>query len=205
MSEPVPALLSACQAGEAVALSRTPAPLVSDRATLVEQAREIGIRVERFPPSAVLGPWFRPVSRPTASRFRLRCPPRRVPGTSGSTPSAPGPDPVVVLEAPHRIRATLAELLSTVGDRRVAIARSHQGPQEVGPSLTRRSTRCTHRVGVHDLCPRATSRCPRIGRPPLGRVPLVTVRRPFSTRAVAALPALPPPAARGMPHSSESC
>ena len=122
----VPALLARLQAGEAVALvTDAGTPLVSDPgATLVEQAREIGIRVEAIPgPSAVLAALVSSGLSADSFTFAGFVPAKASARTSWLDAIAAEPRPVVFFEAPHRIRATLAELLSTVGDRRVAIAR----------------------------------------------------------------------------------
>ena len=122
----VPALLARLQAGEAVALvTDAGTPLVSDPgATMVEQAREIGIRVEAIPgASAVLAALVSSGLSADSFTFAGFVPAKASARTSWLDAIAAEPRPVVFFEAPHRIRATLAELLSTVGDRRVAIAR----------------------------------------------------------------------------------
>lgn len=122
----VPALLARLQAGSPVALvTDAGTPLVSDPgALLVERARSAGIRVEAVPgASAVLAALVSSGLATDSFTF------------AGFTPSgararhawletlAAEPRPVVFFEAPHRIRATLTELLAVAGDRRVTLAR----------------------------------------------------------------------------------
>jgi 16S rRNA (cytidine1402-2'-O)-methyltransferase len=122
----IPALLARLQAGQAVALvTDAGTPLVSDPgATLVAQARAGGIRVEAIPgPSAVLAALVS--SGLSADSFTFAgFPPSRAQARKGWVEAiAAEPRPVVFFEAPHRIRATLGDLLAAAGSRQVAIAR----------------------------------------------------------------------------------
>jgi 16S rRNA (cytidine1402-2'-O)-methyltransferase len=121
-----PALVARLTRGESVALvSDAGTPVVSDPgAQLVAAAHAAGIRVEPIPgPSAVLaavsasgfgGEGFLFLGFPPA-----RAEPRRkwLSGLTGET------RPLVLYEAPHRIRDTLADLQAILGDRTIAIGR----------------------------------------------------------------------------------
>jgi 16S rRNA (cytidine1402-2'-O)-methyltransferase len=113
-------------AGESIALvSDAGTPIISDPGEgLVAAARDAGVRVESIPgPSAV-------IASIAASGFATReftflgFPPSRSKDRTGwLADAAAHPRLVIFFEAPHRLRATLAELLSVAGDRRIGIAR----------------------------------------------------------------------------------
>jgi 16S rRNA (cytidine1402-2'-O)-methyltransferase len=120
------ALLTRLEAGESVALvSDAGTPVVSDPGTdLVAAAHVAGIRVEPIPgPSAALAALS--ASGLPAERFVfLGFPP--IKGNArkhwfGSL--AELGLTFIIYEAPHRISQTLSDLLSSVGDRRIAIGR----------------------------------------------------------------------------------
>jgi 16S rRNA (cytidine1402-2'-O)-methyltransferase len=122
-----PGLIRRLQEGDSLALvTDAGTPVLSDPgALLVTAAHEAGIRVEPVPgPSAVMAALsgsglhlsdgflfagFAPFRSEARKRFLER--------VSGEN------RPVVLFEAPHRVRALLAEMLATLGDRRITIAR----------------------------------------------------------------------------------
>ena len=121
-----PRLIERLRAGESVALvSDAGTPLVSDPgATLVAAAHAAGLRVEPVPganaalaaisASGIGGSEFLFVGFPPArARARLEWLGRL----------AAEQRPFVVYEAPHRITATLRDMLTVLGDRTVALAR----------------------------------------------------------------------------------
>jgi 16S rRNA (cytidine1402-2'-O)-methyltransferase len=113
-------------AGESIALvSDAGTPIISDPGEgLVAAARDAGVRVESIPgPSAV-------IASIAASGFATReftflgfPPSRSKDRTSWLADAAAHPRLVIFFEAPHRLRATLRELLAVAGDRRIGIAR----------------------------------------------------------------------------------
>ena len=121
-----PHLLRRLARGDSVALvADAGTPLLSDPgARLVRDALAAGIRVQAVPgPSAALtglvmsglgGSAFTVVGFPPArSKDRMRWLERL----------AVEPRPLVVFEAPHRIRAALADMATVLGDRDVAVCR----------------------------------------------------------------------------------
>ena len=121
-----PAIVARLAAGEAVALvSDAGTPGVSDPGfRLIRAAIEAGIRVEAIPgPSAALAALV--VSGFPAGSFAfLGFPPAR--GTDRRAWMAAlvqEPRTAVFFEAPHRIRATLADLQLQLGDRLLVVAR----------------------------------------------------------------------------------
>lgn len=121
-----PRLVQRLLDGESIALvSDAGTPLISDPGgALVAAARLAGVRVESVPgPSAVMAAL-------TASGFNtaeftfLGFPPSRSKArTAWLTAAMAEPRLVIFFEAPHRIRATLEELLSLAGDRPIGIGR----------------------------------------------------------------------------------
>lgn len=120
-----PILMEALDAGDVALVTDAGTPGVSDPGSgLVAEAVAAGHRVEAVPGvSAVTAALS--VSGMPADRFRfLGFLPRR----SGErraqlAPLAHSPDTLVLFEAPHRLQATLADLLATLGDREVAVGR----------------------------------------------------------------------------------
>ena len=121
-----PGLIARLRAGESVALvSDAGTPLVSDPgATLVSAAHAAGLRVEPVPganaalaaisASGIGGDQFLFVGFPPArARARLEWLGRLAAETR----------PFVLYEAPHRITATLRDMLTVLGDRTVALGR----------------------------------------------------------------------------------
>ena len=121
-----PALLARLRAGESVALvSDAGTPIVSDPgARLVAAAHAAGVRVEPVPgPCAAVaavsaagigGEGFLFVGFPPARAAA------RIEWLSRLSPER---RPVVMYEAPHRIRATLRDMLEAFGDRTVVLGR----------------------------------------------------------------------------------
>jgi 16S rRNA (cytidine1402-2'-O)-methyltransferase len=121
-----PSLIRRLRDGESVALvSDAGTPSVSDPGSrLVAAAHAAGIRVEPIPgPSAATAALS--ASGFGADQFLFAgFPPARAQARrKWLTALATEPRPWVLYEAPHRIRDTLADMLSILGDRRVAVAR----------------------------------------------------------------------------------
>jgi len=121
-----PAILARLTAGDPVALvSDAGTPSVSDPGfRLVRAAIEAGIRVEVIPgPSAAIAALVAS-GFPTGSFAFLGFPPARG-AERRAWMAALGQEPrtAVFFEAPHRIRATLADLQLQLGDRLLAVAR----------------------------------------------------------------------------------
>ena len=124
-SRRLPLLLEALAAGDVALVTDAGTPGVSDPGSgLVSAAVDAGHRVEVVPGvSAVTAALS--VSGMPADQFRfLGFLPRR----SGDrrarlAPLTQSPDTLVLFEAPHRLQATLADLLDTLGDREVAVGR----------------------------------------------------------------------------------
>jgi 16S rRNA (cytidine1402-2'-O)-methyltransferase len=122
----IPELLDRLNRGESVALvSDAGTPLVSDPgARLVQAALAAGVQVEAVPgPSAVITALVAS-GLPTDAFSFLGFVPARA-GERRRWLLAAGAEPrtVVFFEAPHRVRETLSEALSLLGDRQVVVAR----------------------------------------------------------------------------------
>jgi 16S rRNA (cytidine1402-2'-O)-methyltransferase len=119
-------LLGRLQAGESIALvTDAGTPGVSDPgARLAAAAIDAGLKVEPIPgPSAVLA-LLSVCGFPVSSFTFLGFPPTRSSDRSRWFEAVRSAGrPVVFFEAPHRIRATLEDLLQTMGDVRVAVGR----------------------------------------------------------------------------------
>ena len=120
------ALLERLRAGDSVALvSDAGTPVVSDPGMyLIAAAHEAGIRVEPVPgPSAAIAALS---ASGLASDQVIFCgfpPPRSNARKRWFGVFRDEPRTVVFFEAPHRIKSSLEDLLTEVGDRRVAVAR----------------------------------------------------------------------------------
>jgi 16S rRNA (cytidine1402-2'-O)-methyltransferase len=124
--EKTPRLVERLLGGESIALvSDAGTPVVSDPGEgLVAAARAAGIRVESIPgPSAVLASLA--ASGFSTQEFTfLGFPPTRSKDRKQWLAGAAAESRLVIFfEAPHRIRATLAELRDLAGDRVVGVAR----------------------------------------------------------------------------------
>ena len=121
-----PALLARLEAGESVALvSDAGTPVVSDPgSSLVASAHAAGIRVEPIPgPSAALAA-LSASGLPSKEFTFVGFPPARGKARNDWFEALAGETrTTIIYEAPHRIRHTLTDLLSALGDRRVAIGR----------------------------------------------------------------------------------
>ena len=119
------ALLEALEAGDVALVSDAGTPAVSDPgAVLVAAAAERGVPVVSVPgPSAVtaaLGVSGFPADRFTFLGFL----PRRQRDRRALLQSVARQErTVVALEAPHRLRASLADIAATLGDRRLVVCR----------------------------------------------------------------------------------
>jgi 16S rRNA (cytidine1402-2'-O)-methyltransferase len=124
--EKTPRLVERLLAGDSIALvSDAGTPLISDPGEgLVAAARAAGIRVESIPgPSAVMAS-VAASGFPTHEFTFLGFPPIRSKDRKAWMERlASEPRLVIFFEAPHRIRRTLTELQTALGDRSIGIAR----------------------------------------------------------------------------------
>jgi 16S rRNA (cytidine1402-2'-O)-methyltransferase len=121
-----PALVRRLLAGESVAVvSDAGTPLIADPgARLVAAAHSAGIRVEPIPgPSAVLAAVSASGLGAAGFVFAGFPPSKTSARREWLSQLASEPRPVVFYEAPHRIRSTLEDLHSVMGDRMVALGR----------------------------------------------------------------------------------
>ena len=121
----LPLLLEALAAGDVALVTDAGTPGVSDPGSgLVAMAATEGHRVEAVPGvSAVTAALS--VSGMPADRFRFLgfLPRRSADRRARLAPLAESQDTLVLFEAPHRLQATLADLLTMLGDREVAVGR----------------------------------------------------------------------------------
>ena len=121
-----PGLISRLRAGESVALvSDAGTPLISDPGTLlVAAAHEAGIRVEPIPgPSALMAAVSGSGLAAEQTLFVGFPPSRAIDRERWLMGLKDEPRLLVLYEAPHRIRETLADMLSILGDRTIALGR----------------------------------------------------------------------------------
>jgi len=121
-----PRLIERLRAGESVALvSDAGTPVVSDPGErLVAAAHAAGVRVEPIPgPSAAIAAVSASGMGGDGFLFVGFPPARAAARSTWLSRLAAEPRPVVLYEAPHRIKATLGDLLAAFGDRRVALGR----------------------------------------------------------------------------------
>ena len=121
-----PRLIERLRGGESIALvSDAGTPVVSDPGgRLVAAAHAAGVRVEPIPgPSAALAAVSASGMGGDGFLFVGFPPARAAARLAWLSRLAPEPRPVVLYEAPHRIRATLQDLLAALGDRTVALGR----------------------------------------------------------------------------------
>jgi 16S rRNA (cytidine1402-2'-O)-methyltransferase len=122
----VPGLLERLQSGQSIALvSDAGTPVVSDPGVrLVAAAHAAGIRVEPIPgPSALVAALSASGLGGEQFVFLGFAPAKAQQRRRWLTAVADEIRPLVLYEAPHRIRDTLADMLSVLGDRRLAVAR----------------------------------------------------------------------------------
>lgn len=121
----IPYILNALQQGDVALVSEAGTPAVSDPGyDLVAAAAEAGVPVVAVPgPSAVVAALA--VSGLPTRQFsyvgflpRRRGERRRLLSTLAAQPQT-----IVALESPHRLLATLSDLLAVLGDRRIAVCR----------------------------------------------------------------------------------
>src|SRR5918995_2055086 len=122
-----PGLVRRLQEGDSLALvTDAGTPVLSDPgALLVAAAHEAGIRVEPVPgPSAVMAALSGSGLHLSDGFLFAGFPPFRSTARKAFLQRVSGEQrPVVLFEAPHRVRALLADMLAVVGDRRITIAR----------------------------------------------------------------------------------
>lgn len=121
----IPRLLEALALGDVALVSDAGMPAVSDPGSeLVSRAAAAGFRVESVPGVSALTTALA-VSGLSADAFLfLGFLPRRKKGRRQSLRAASSlPLTLVAFEAPHRLRATLQDMLEELGDREVAVCR----------------------------------------------------------------------------------
>jgi 16S rRNA (cytidine1402-2'-O)-methyltransferase len=121
-----PRLIDRLRGGESIALvSDAGTPVVSDPGgRLVAAAHAAGLRVEPIPgPSAAIAAVSASGMGGDGFLFAGFPPARAAARLAWLKRLAPEPRPVVLYEAPHRIKATLQDLLAALGDRTVALGR----------------------------------------------------------------------------------
>jgi 16S rRNA (cytidine1402-2'-O)-methyltransferase len=119
-------LIERLRAGDSIALvSDAGTPVVSDPGTyLVAAAHAAGIRVEPIPGASAVVAALSASGLPGEGFLFVGFPPSRsIARKKWLAELASEPRLIVLYEAPHRIKPTLAALLEAFGDRRVAIAR----------------------------------------------------------------------------------
>jgi len=124
--EEVPALVDKLRAGARIALvTDAGTPAVSDPGyRLVRAAVDAGIRVEAIPgPSAVLAALILSGLPTNAFTFAGFPPPKQSARRAWFEELAGERRTLVFFEAPHRIRETLSDALSVLGDRQASIGR----------------------------------------------------------------------------------
>jgi 16S rRNA (cytidine1402-2'-O)-methyltransferase len=126
-------LLERLLAGESVAVvSDAGTPLINDPGfRIVNAAIEAGVPITSLPGPSAVTTALAAAGLPTASFLYLGYPPR----TSSKrraffTTHARQPATLVFYEAPHRLAATVADLLETLGDRPACLARNLTKPHE---------------------------------------------------------------------------
>jgi len=126
-------LLDRLLTGESVAIvSDAGTPLINDPGfRIVNAAIEAGVPVTSIPGPSAVTTALAAAGLPTASFLYLGYPPR----TTGKrraffTTHARQPATLVFYEAPHRLLATVTDLLATLGDRPACLARNLTKPHE---------------------------------------------------------------------------
>ena len=126
-------LLERLLAGESVAVvSDAGTPLINDPGfRIVSAAIETGIPVTSLPGPSAVTTALAAAGLPTASFLYLGYPPRTASKRRAFyTALSRQPATLVFYEAPHRLIATLTDLLNTLGDRPACLARNLTKPHE---------------------------------------------------------------------------
>ncbi|MEX2159965.1 MAG: 16S rRNA (cytidine(1402)-2'-O)-methyltransferase [Dehalococcoidia bacterium] len=120
-----PGILAALDGGDVALVSEAGMPGISDPGFhLVEAAIAAGHRVEPVPGASALVAAVAASGLPARRFHYLGFLPRRASERRTALRAAAAlPDTLVVFEAPHRLRASLADMLATLGDRRIAVCR----------------------------------------------------------------------------------
>jgi 16S rRNA (cytidine1402-2'-O)-methyltransferase len=123
--ERTPVILEALRTGDVVLVSEAGTPGVSDPGVhLVEAASAAGFPVSPVPGPSALTAALAVAGLPTQRFCYLGFLPRRRGERRRLLERAAAhSDTIVAFEAPHRLRASLADLLDTLGDRRVVVCR----------------------------------------------------------------------------------
>ncbi len=124
-AQKIPYILSALQHGEVALVSEAGMPAVSDPGVdLVAAAVAAGVAVVPVPGPSALIAALAVSGLPTRQFTYVGFLPRRR-GERRRLLSGLAAEPrtLVVLESPHRLAASLADLLATLGDRRIAVCR----------------------------------------------------------------------------------
>ena len=121
----IPRLLEALETGDVALVSDAGMPAVSDPGSeLVSRAAAAGFRVESVPGVSALTTALAASGLPADAFLFLGFLPRRSSGRRRSLQAASSlPMTLVAFEAPHRLRATLRDMLEVLGDREVAVCR----------------------------------------------------------------------------------
>lgn len=126
-------LLKLLRAGESVAIvSDAGTPLINDPGfRIVNAAVEAGVPVTSLPGPSAVTTALAAAGLPTASFLYLGYPPRAA-GKRRAFFAAQASQPatLVFYEAPHRLLATVTDLLDTLGDRPACLARNLTKPHE---------------------------------------------------------------------------
>jgi 16S rRNA (cytidine1402-2'-O)-methyltransferase len=121
----IPRLLEALASGDVALVSDAGMPAVSDPGSeLVSRAAAAGFRVESVPGVSALTTALAASGLSADAFLFLGFLPRRSKGRRQSLRAASSlPLTLVAFEAPHRLRATLKDMLAELGDREVAVCR----------------------------------------------------------------------------------
>lgn len=123
--ERLPRLLQALEAGDVALVTDAGMPAVSDPgAELAAQVADAGFPVAVIPGPSAVTTALAVAGLPADSFLFLGfLPRRRKERQTALSAVAALPHTLVIFEAPHRLRATLADLRSTLGDRQIAVCR----------------------------------------------------------------------------------